>query len=253
MTDFSDILGFYRTGKLSRFALEAEMTRALDMPRADVIIDETACSSAGTYAVAIIPDMRSGVIKDHIAVDKRLIDSQIAVGKIVDLINAAGKLIPSVNMRYVGFRSSHHDVETSYLECIEFALNSYKIAISDLDADLGADSALAYLTGVAHTLDLSALDSAILSAHTGKDSVKSCVEFVLNHRLLPKIALDNAEDMFKSLNSPTVGIDGKDPINEVPAENEFYARAAGLCDGRINPQYHKDLDPFYLPDTNLNK
>lgn len=253
MTDFSDILSFYRTGKLSRFALEAEMTRAIDMPRADVIIDETACSAAGTYAIAIIPDMRSGIIKDHIVIDRRLIDSQIAINKIIELISAAGKLIPSVNMRYVGFRSSHHGVETSYLECIEFALNSYKCMISDLDSDLGADSAISYLTGVAHKLDLPSLDSAILSAHTGKDSIEACVEFILGHRLLPKIALENAEDLFKSLNSPSADINGADPLHEVPAENEYYARAASMCDGMINPQYHKDLDPFYLPDTNLNK
>ncbi len=253
MTDFSDILSFYRTGKLSKFALEAELSRGIDTVRASVSIDDDVNASAGTYAIAIIPDMRSGTVKDTIVIDRKLIDSQIAVGKIVELITAAAKSIPAVNMRYLSFMSSHKNTETSYLECIEFALNSYKTMLDDINADLSEDSAISQMIRIAHTIDINALNTAILSAHTGKETAESCVEYILNKRLLPKAALSNAEDMFKIINNPAISGDGVDPLHEVPAENKFYAKLASVCDGLINPQYHKDMDPFYIPDSNLNK
>lgn len=248
---FQQIVEYYRGGKINKFTAEAEISRLINALNAKVLIDDkTNPNGASTYIVMLIPEMINGVYRTTMVLDEKFVLGQQSALLVAELIEHAVGCIPAAVMMLGKFITSKNGAEASKNECIGAYLEIYRETMGTLISD--NDPAIKMEINDFHLYDIGPGIDASLALKQGHEETSSIIEYLRVNRVVPELAIQKAVELFNRING-RVGDDSEQAVSEdvvKPAENEFYSKLKRDYKGLIDPEYHKDIDPNYLPKTN---
>ena len=175
-----------------------------------------------------------------LVLDKNVLLNILTVDDIDFILKTSENFTTFATKMLNDFIVERHDCEVSFNDCILLYISIYKALCEKY-------AACPYIRDlmVRKTIDLEKIQDVELAIETKNEKSENIVEFILVHKLLPEFALNKAEELFQKLN--VAGGLGSTDITEKPVVNQWYAKTASLSNGIINPEYHQDLDPDYIP------
>lgn len=243
MRDIKDIIEFYKTEKISDHSFKMEITRALS-PLSHVSVDldlgTTASTTNSSYIAALIPEKVNGELFSTLILDKYALINVLGVDDIDFILKTSENFSTFAAKMLNDFIVRNAESEVSFNDCILLYISIYK-ALCEKYATYPYIKELM----VKQTIDLEKLRDVELAIETKNEKSESIVEYILVHKLLPEFALRKAEELFQQLNRGSLA-SGENP--DVPVKNYWYSKTAALSTGIINPEYHQDLDPNYIPN-----
>ena len=237
MENLKEYLKLYKAGKLSKMATEMEINKALDMLKTKVCFEDSATNNANTSFIAcMVPELcdKCGALKLHLVFDNRFVMTLLNEDEIISILEGFKKGYQTIIREFNNFIQLHKDGEITLAETLLEYATLYSLSLNYIPIDVVnklTDSG-AFVPG--------RVTDVLVALKTGNEELNKTIEFCLVNHVVPKCLIDLSEKLFKDLNGIEQSIDDS-------VVNGVYNRMKELSTGNINPEYHKDIDPDYIP------
>lgn len=237
-----EIISYYKSGKLSKKSVEAELPDLLYIMNCSVELDDTVSASSNTsYIAMIIPEIVNDmIVRSTLVIDDHIVKSRLSTDGFISVLNSCVEAYQTILRLFDKFKTAHKSVETSFLDCVEIYGLLYKQLISSLKAEdiqkLVDDK----------TFSEKKIDDALYSIANNSEKPESIIEYIRNNYVMPNIVLEKAQQLFKKLNDATNTTKSVSDI-DTPEQNVLFNSMLSFSTGIIDPTYSKEVDPFYEP------
>lgn len=244
MTDeLMNVLEFYKSGDITKEAAEKEIGRLLTgRYYIDVIFDDLENKNNSSYIAMVIPEKINDDLKVYFVIDKNVIDTRLSTENAYKLLKVMSNFCVEAVIFYLQFLRINKDIETTFLDCVQFYINLYLKLLNKIPEDI-MDNINDFKKFAMHDTS-----NILLAIQSGNERSDSIINYILLNHTLPKFALDQAEKLFKSVNIPDTEVDKRVLSQDLPESNLMYADVASQSTGVINPEWRQDIDPNYLPE-----
>ena len=242
MKDALSIIEFYKDNKISTYSFESEISRLFpSILNLKVVLDNKTVvgTTNSSYIAALVPEYVNGTTITTLAIDEYALKNKLSTADVSYVLDCAERLVPSTIRHYISYINRYKDGEIGFIDCIAIYINCYKVFLDEMVKNPSLNKLVEE-----KTISLDKLSDLQLAIENGTESLEHIIEFISVHKLLPELALYKAEKLFQDRNT---AVAGEHKNIDIPKSNELYAKMASLSTGIINPEFHQDLDPNYIP------
>lgn len=199
-------LKLYRAKRISKFAVENELTRDFfaNIPNAKVVLTAGVGGRPSCSLVAgLIPVINGSKIDVYAALDDYLVGNVLSAEETESVLSALAPRAFGAIKDLALFKDSNTGSEVSLSDCLLFYFNHARNDFVALPKDI-IDTLEKY-----KIIDFSGIQDAILALRLGREKAANAIDYVLSLGLLPKEYILAAKTLFASLNvSPNVVPEG---------------------------------------------
>jgi hypothetical protein len=243
MEELTDLVEMYKNGKLTKFSMESELAKFIDIVTYSTVSLETSVvgNDNVTYIAGVLPESINGDVKVTFVLDDHLVKTLLEGDELEGILTGLKSAYPKAITLLNDFIRTRKGSEVPMSECIALYAKIYKLGVQSMPADVLRRFA------ASNSYNERSIDDILLALDTGNETIAKVVEYATVMHVMPKSFLFAAERLFKMTNVPAMGSDIK--AMDVPEENVLYAHMAQNSTGLINPMEKHELDPFYVAKT----
>jgi hypothetical protein len=248
MEELSEMVDMYKEGKITKFSMESELSKFLDLVTYSSVMLEANASGNdnATYIGGIMPESINGDIKVTFVLDDHLLKTMMTGDDVAAVLSGFKTVYQKAVMLLNQFLLDKKDSEVPVSECIKLYVDLYKLGA------MSFPDSIVKKFGSANSYNAKAADDVDLALATGNETISRVVEYITVMHVMPKEFLNAAERLFKAVNVPQAApsvAQNSIAAMDIPEENVLYGKMASNSDGTINPFEKHELDPFYVANT----
>lgn len=244
MTEIEQIIQLYKERKLTRFALECELSRMLSNEIVDIPVEITKSSSAA-YISCILPEEFNGGIKTTLLVsDSAIIDYLSNKELISVLVSVAESRVPVMSF-FTKFLDKKDRAEISKSEWFNLYLNLYLITLKSINPQILANLEERKIN-FCKIDDIKEMIKKFEAAST-KEEVEGLISVLKTKTIIPDRMIETAENCYEKYRSniTLTIVDKEKTVEEVPTMNAFAAAIAAATNSKVGLNI-QDHQPEFL-------
>jgi len=254
--ELEQFINLYRDSKITQFALESELTRAMTefvypMKVIVKIIKNDAGHSGSTFGIKALPEINSKDNTMCIAIDDGALLNLFTTEELIKILKEETYYSQHVLKEYSRFLMSKVGSDPSLSEAVVFFLKLYKDSLNNLIEKLPSIVSKLQSNKVLTTTE--DIDREIDVINSGKEKIDIIIERLVVKSLLPLITVEKAKQLTQVIaNSAKEDESLKLFINpEEPGMNQFRQKQRALSDGTYTNKPKSTIIPYdYEPETN---
>jgi hypothetical protein len=254
--DLAKFVELYKTGKITKYSLEAELSKAISEASEPVMISvslvtEQDGNTNSTFGVASLPEMAGGKALNTILVDQEAVISLLRSEEVVEAVIGEASRVQSVLKDFIGFHSDRKGKETSAGQALEVLLKIYAGSLRKLSESL--PEAFSRLRESRTIQSAEAIESEAAAIGSTDDELRFVVERLTISKKLPQLIVLAASKLSKELSEGS-GKGAKIQLfyrDDAPVMKQFYQQRRALSDGTYTDnKMSKVIAHDYKPETN---
>lgn len=244
MADIKAIIELYKSGKISKFTMESELTKYLaSIPNVSVrLTSSSGGHTVSSYIAGFVPVSNGVKTIPVLLFDNYLFAYAMDTEDILSVLRSLSHRGMASVKELADFVSTHNGAEVPMSECILFYIGLAKEDFAALPKNL------TYNLTKFGVVSFTGIEDYALSLKLGKETPSVVLNGLVTAGILSKEHIELMKALFHAVNAEGAIMDttGADP--DTPTLDAQWHKIIGKSDGEFDVSLSKNLDPAYTPD-----
>lgn len=254
--DLAKLVEFYKTGKITRYALEAEMSKAfseaMEPSMVSVsLVTEQDGSTNSTFGATLLPEMIGGKVQVTLLLDQEMVISLTSPAEVVSLAENELSGFQGAIKELTSFHREKKGTEVQIQESLAVFARIFRDSLRRFSDGLPELYNKFFESRTIQSAE--SIESEIKVLEDGSDEPRFVIERLTISKKFPQLMVVAASRLARELSD---GLDKATKIplfyrDEAPVMNQFYQQRRALVDGTYTDNKMSKVIPHdYYPDTN---
>jgi hypothetical protein len=254
--ELARMVELYRTGKITKYALEAELSKAFSAAMepnivAVSLVSEQDGNTNSTFGATLFPEKIGEKITVTLLLDKEMVLGLATSSEIVDLVENELKGFQKTIKDFNSFVREKKGTAISISDTVLVFLKIFRESVARFSE--GLPNLFSKLKEISTIQSVDSIDSEIRAIETESDDIRFIIERLTISKKFPQVFVLAAERLVKELgegleNTAKQSIFYRD---DAPVMNQFYQQRRALVDGTYTDnKMSKVIAHDYKPETN---